>query len=119
MSQDLTVIKNYRADTGGAVGPLGGHWTVLHFLIIFSYAVFRPMNLSVTCDNLRSCIRESMNCPPLSYWPANCTLAELRSGSLSLSPLSASKSESWKRKSADLCSPALAGKLKSRKQAER
>jgi hypothetical protein len=49
---------------------------------------------------------------------ANCTLAELRSGSSSLSPLSARKSESWKRKSAELCSPAPAGKLKSRKRAE-
>src|SRR6202790_3083534 len=111
MSQNLTVIKNYRAYTRDAVEPLRGYRTVFHFLIIFSCTVFRPLKLSLTCDNFCSCIQESMNCIRLSCWPANCTLAELRSGSSSLSPLSARKSESHKIKSGDFFSSELAGNI--------
>src|SRR5258708_18623176 len=93
MSQNLTVIKNYRADAGCAVRPFGGHWTVLHFLIIFPFPVFRPMNLSVTCDNFLVCIRESMNCIPLWYWRCESNFAEECNGRFPLRPRFSTQSQ--------------------------
>src|SRR5258705_12202197 len=67
VSQHLTVIENHRAYTGKNIAAIIGHRRVLHFPILSSATVSRPMNLLLMCDNLRSCVSEYITCSPETF----------------------------------------------------